>query len=85
MNFQPSVNVWKVSIVGKGRAIAQAVSCRFLTSEARVRSQYCPYRQGWAKWATAQGLAYLTPVLVLVGIAIYLYIVAVVCLICVLL
>jgi hypothetical protein len=33
-----------------------------------------------AKWATAQGLASLTPVLVCIGIALSPYIVAVVCL-----
>jgi hypothetical protein len=42
-------------------------------------------RRGWAKWATAQGLACLTPVLLCIGIVFSPYIVAVVCLIHVLL
>jgi hypothetical protein len=41
--------------------------------------------KGWTKWAMAQGLARLTPVLVCIGIAFSPYIVAVVCLIHVLL
>jgi hypothetical protein len=42
---------------------------------------YYQRRRGWAKWATAQGLACLTPVLVCIGIAASPFIVAVVCLI----
>jgi hypothetical protein len=43
------------------------------------------WRRVWAKWAMAQGLACLTPVLVCIGIAFPPYIVAVVCIIHVLL
>jgi hypothetical protein len=42
-------------------------------------------RRGWAKWAMAEGLACLTPVLVCTGIAFSPYIVAIVCLLHVLL
>jgi hypothetical protein len=42
-------------------------------------------QRGWAKWAAAQGLASLTPVLVCIGITFTPYTVTVVCLIHVLL